>query len=492
MAERSNRVANWLRARGVKRGERMLLMLGNVVPLWEVTLAAIKLGAVVSPATTLLSAADLTDRVQRGQMRHVVADAAGAARFAEVPGDYTRTLVGGSAAGLDRLCAGRCRAGRVRARRPDARRRPAAAVLHQRHHRPAEDGAAHAAQLPGGPPDDDVLAGPAARRRAPEHQLAGLGQTCVEQLLRAVECRRDHLRAQPGALRRQVHARHAGALRRHLAVRAAHGVARADPGRPGEVAGQAERGDRRRRAAEPRGHRARARRLGADAARRLRPDRKHLHGRQPAGAGGARRLDGPADARLPHGAARHRRPRMRRGRTRGQAAARAHRADGRLCRRRTRRRRPRWAAPTTAPATSRGAMPTATSGTWAAPTTCSRPATTASAPSSWKARCSNTRPWPRPRWCPAPTRSSWRCPRPTSCSSPGRRATRETALDILRFLRERLSAYKRVRRIEFAELPKTISGKIRRVQLRQAEDERRARGERGALEFWEEDFRELK
>ena len=96
MAERSNRVANWLRASGVRRGDRMLLMLGNVVPLWEITLAAIKLGAVVSPATTLLSAADLTDRVQRGHMRHVIADAAGAPRFAEVPGDYTRTQVGGA------------------------------------------------------------------------------------------------------------------------------------------------------------------------------------------------------------------------------------------------------------------------------------------------------------------------------------------------------------------------------------------------------------
>ena len=94
MAAASSRTANWLRARGVKRGDRMLLMLGNVVPLWEITLAAIKLGAVVSPATTLLSADDLRDRVQRGNMRHVVADAAGAARFADVEGDYTRTLVG--------------------------------------------------------------------------------------------------------------------------------------------------------------------------------------------------------------------------------------------------------------------------------------------------------------------------------------------------------------------------------------------------------------
>jgi acetyl-CoA synthetase len=75
---------------------------------------------------------------------------------------------------------------------------------------------------------------------------------------------------------------------------------------------------------------------------------------------------------------------------------------------------------------------------------------------------------------------------------PAQAATRETALDILRFLRGNLSPYKRVRRIEFAELPKTISGKIRRVQLRQAEDERRARGERSPMEFWEEDFPELK
>jgi len=70
--------------------------------------------------------------------------------------------------------------------------------------------------------------------------------------------------------------------------------------------------------------------------------------------------------------------------------------------------------------------------------------------------------------------------------------SREVALDLLRFLRGRLSPFKRVRRIEFAELPKTISGKIRRVQLRQAEDERRARGERSPMEFWEEDFPELR
>jgi len=62
----SNRVANGLRALGVKRGDRILLMLGNVVPLWEVMLAAMKLGAVVIPATTLLAGDDLKDPFDKG------------------------------------------------------------------------------------------------------------------------------------------------------------------------------------------------------------------------------------------------------------------------------------------------------------------------------------------------------------------------------------------------------------------------------------------
>lgn len=96
LSERSNRVANYLRGLGVKRGDRMLLMLGNVVPLWEAMLAAIKLGAVVIPATTLLTRDDLIDRFARGRARHVIAGADNAAKFAEVPGDYTRIAVGGA------------------------------------------------------------------------------------------------------------------------------------------------------------------------------------------------------------------------------------------------------------------------------------------------------------------------------------------------------------------------------------------------------------
>ena len=99
MAARSGQVANWLRGLGVRRGDRILLMLGNIVPLWEVMLAAMKLGAVVIPASTLLQPADLADRIDRGDVRHVVTEAEHVAKFAGVPGEWTRVVVGGAADG---------------------------------------------------------------------------------------------------------------------------------------------------------------------------------------------------------------------------------------------------------------------------------------------------------------------------------------------------------------------------------------------------------
>ena len=99
MSERSNRVANFLRGLGVRRGDRILLMLNNVVPLWEMMLASIKLGAVLIPATTLLARDDLLDRFARGGVRHVVVGGPDAAKFADIPGDYTRIAVGGAPEG---------------------------------------------------------------------------------------------------------------------------------------------------------------------------------------------------------------------------------------------------------------------------------------------------------------------------------------------------------------------------------------------------------
>ena len=98
LSARSSQVAGWLRGLGVARGDRVLLMLGNVAPLWEVILATMKLGAVIIPASTLLQPADLADRVTRGQVRVVITDAAGVPKFSAVPGDWTRIVVDGDAA----------------------------------------------------------------------------------------------------------------------------------------------------------------------------------------------------------------------------------------------------------------------------------------------------------------------------------------------------------------------------------------------------------
>ena len=94
MAERSSQVANHLTSLGVRRDDRILLMLGNELALWETMLAAMKLGAVVIPATGLLTPDDLRDRIARGRVRHVVAASAHVAKFASVEGSYTRICTG--------------------------------------------------------------------------------------------------------------------------------------------------------------------------------------------------------------------------------------------------------------------------------------------------------------------------------------------------------------------------------------------------------------
>jgi len=93
---RSNQVANHLRELGVRRGDRVMLLVPNVRQLWESLLALMKLGAVVSPATTLLTEADVRDRFERGHMRHAIVDASLTERFAHVPENYTRIALGGA------------------------------------------------------------------------------------------------------------------------------------------------------------------------------------------------------------------------------------------------------------------------------------------------------------------------------------------------------------------------------------------------------------
>ena len=99
MAARSDRVAAWLEQLGVGKGDRVVLMLGNQVELWECTLAVAKLGAVVMPATGALGPADLADRIIRGHPRAVIANAADTAKFNDIDGDYRRVVVDTDTAG---------------------------------------------------------------------------------------------------------------------------------------------------------------------------------------------------------------------------------------------------------------------------------------------------------------------------------------------------------------------------------------------------------
>lgn len=156
LSARSNQVANWLRDRGVRAGDRVVVMLGNQVELWEIALAAMKLRAVVIPATPLLGPVDLRDRIRRGRARHVVVRSEDTAKFDDVPGDYTHRR-GRRPARLDLVRRwGRGQRNRIRlrglprlrARRRHPRRRPPDALLHLGHDGPPEAGRAHPCRTP--------------------------------------------------------------------------------------------------------------------------------------------------------------------------------------------------------------------------------------------------------------------------------------------------------------------------------------------------------
>jgi acetyl-CoA synthetase len=94
MSLRSSQVAGWLREQRVRKGDRVLLFLGNTVPLWELTLAAAKIGAVVIPASTLLRTADLADRIERGDVSVVVSASGDTGLFHGIHGGFTKIAVG--------------------------------------------------------------------------------------------------------------------------------------------------------------------------------------------------------------------------------------------------------------------------------------------------------------------------------------------------------------------------------------------------------------
>src|SRR5260370_1224653 len=99
LSQRSSQVANYFRSLGVRRGDRMMLMLGNVPALWETILGAMKVGAVITPTTTLLTSGALGERIRRGAIRHIVADSDCACRVADKSQECTQIAVGSSVPG---------------------------------------------------------------------------------------------------------------------------------------------------------------------------------------------------------------------------------------------------------------------------------------------------------------------------------------------------------------------------------------------------------
>ncbi len=491
MAQASNRAANWLRSRGVKRGDRMLLMLGNVVPLWEITLAAIKLGAVVSPATTLLSADELRDRVQRGDMRHVVADASGAARFAEVEGAYTRTIVGASLDGwADYAQAGAAAAdfqpdGATQADDPlllyftSGTTAKPKMVLHTQQSYPV--GHLTTMYWLGLKPGDVHLniSSPGWGKHAWSSFYAPWNAGATIFVLNQarfdtrftldtiVRCGVTSLCAPPTVWRLLILEDLA-----QWPVKLTETIGAGEPLNPEVI-------ERVRQAwgltlrdgygqtestcmvGNPPGLEVRAGSMG-----------------QPMPGYGLVLLD-PDDTECDEGELAVKLEPAPTGLMAGYAGD-ADKTEAALGGRYYR--------------TSDVARRDADGYLWYV----------GRADDVFKASDYRISPFElesallehpavaEAAVVPSPDPVKLAVPKAYVVLKPGQPPSRDTALDILRFLRGNLSPFKRVRRIEFAELPKTISGKIRRVQLRQAEDARHGRGERGPAEFWEEDFPELR
>ncbi len=96
---RSNQVARWLGEQGVTRGDPVMIMLGNQVELWETMLAVMKLGAVIMPTAVAAGASDLQDRMTRGGATHVICNAADLDKLEGTDDAVRRLVVGGAGEG---------------------------------------------------------------------------------------------------------------------------------------------------------------------------------------------------------------------------------------------------------------------------------------------------------------------------------------------------------------------------------------------------------
>ncbi len=354
LSERSNRVANAFRRLGVRRGDRVLLMLGNVVPLWECMLAAMKLGAVIVPATTLLDAqrSRRPFRARPRQARHRRRRCGGEIRRLAGRLHADRRRQGGAGLGfvtrtVTRQSADFTPDGETRADDPlllyftSGTTATPKLVLHSHQSYPV--GHLSTIYWLGLRPGDLHLniSSPGWAKHA---WSCFFSPWTAQAAIFIVNQRRFNARGL---------ARHDRALRRHHVLRAAYGLAHADPGGSVGLESPAERADRRRRAAQSGSHRTGADSLGSDHPRRLRPDRDHGAGRQHAGAKAQTRLDGPAASGLSRRASGSAVVlRATGGRDLSHAGAAADRTHARLSGRRRQPRSPAGKLRCTAPATS--------------------------------------------------------------------------------------------------------------------------------------------
>lgn len=97
LSESSNRVANWLRRLGLRRGQRVLLILDDQLAFCEVMLAVMKLGAVLVLVRATMTAADLSEAIGRAAPAFIIA--AGHAADALPAARATRICVGDKPSG---------------------------------------------------------------------------------------------------------------------------------------------------------------------------------------------------------------------------------------------------------------------------------------------------------------------------------------------------------------------------------------------------------
>ncbi len=72
MMKRSNQVANFLSDLGMQKGDRVLMMMDTSVEIFELFLGIMKMGGSIIPASTLLSPTDISDRIERGNVKFVI------------------------------------------------------------------------------------------------------------------------------------------------------------------------------------------------------------------------------------------------------------------------------------------------------------------------------------------------------------------------------------------------------------------------------------